>query len=190
MAEPIAKDAPVSVFAALRADDTYKSLLVNPWTYVTGAVVLALFNSALLASTGKAWGVTTSFAYWGAWAWEAVGGSPKSWLYFNEVKPAFQKLTFLTDPGTLINLGVIVGALLACLLAGQFKIKKVKSNRQIVAAILGGLLMGLGARIAFGCNIGSLFSAIPSMSMHGWVFLPFMFCGAFLGSRLLVKYFM
>ncbi len=190
MAEQIVKPGAGSLISTLRSNDTYKALLVNPWTYVTGAVVLALLNAALLSSTGKAWGVTTSFAYWGGWAWQAVGGDPKSWLYFNEVKPAFQKLTLLGDPGTIINLGVIVGALLACLLAGQFKIKAVKSNRQIVAAILGGLLMGIGARLSFGCNIGSLFSAIPSMSLHGWVFMPFMFLGAFLGSRILVKYFM
>jgi len=190
MADTTAKSGPASFFATLRSSDAYKALLVDPWTYVTGAVVLALLNSALLASTGKAWGVTTSFAYWGAWAWEAVGGDPKSWLYFNEVKPAFQKLTVLGDPGTIINVAVIVGALLACLLAGQFKLKGLKSNRQIVAAVVGGLLMGFGARLAFGCNIGSLFSAIPSMSLHGWVFMPFMFVGAFIGSRLLVKYFM
>ena len=190
MAEPTAKPTSGSVLAVIRSDETFKALLVNPWTYVTGAVVLALLNSALLSSTGKAWGVTTSLAYWGAWVWEFVGGAPKTWLYFNEVKPVFQKLTFFTDPGSLINLGVIIGALLACLLAGQFKIKTIKSNRQVAAAIIGGLLMGFGARVAFGCNIGSLFSAIPSMSLHGWVFMPFMFCGAFLGSRLLVKYFM
>ena len=120
MAEPTPQSA--SVFAAVRANDTFKALLVNPWTYVTGAVVLAMFNSALLASTGKAWGVTTSFAYWGAWAWEALGGNPRRWLYFNEVKPAFLKLSFFPAPATLIHLGVIVVALLACLLAGQFKI--------------------------------------------------------------------
>lgn len=190
MADQTVKPGAGPLFTALRSSDTYKALLVNPWTYVTGAVVLALLNAALLSSTGKAWGVTTSFAYWGAWVWQAVGGDPKSWLYFTEIKPAFQKLTFFTDAGTIIDLGVIVGALLACLLAGQFKVKAVKSNRQIVAAILGGLLMGFGARLAFGCNIGSLFSAIPSMSLHGWIFMPFMFLGAFIGSRMLVKYFM
>jgi uncharacterized membrane protein YedE/YeeE len=50
--------------------------------------------------------------------------------------------------------------------------------------------MGYGARIAFGCNIGALFSGIASLSLSGWVFAAFMFVGAIIGSKLLVKYFM
>jgi uncharacterized protein len=177
--------------ARLRKHETYQALLVHPWTYTTGAVVLALLNIVLLAATGKAWGITTSFTYWGAWVWHALGGDPHGWSYFAEVKPAFNRPGFgvLGDAGSLTNLGIIAGALLATLLANQFRVKKLKSRRQIVAAVLGGLLMGFGARLAFGCNIGSMFTAIPAMSLHGWVFLVSIFAGAAVGSRLLVKHF-
>lgn len=86
------------------------------------------------------------------------------------------------------DFGIIFGALLATLLASQFKIKKIKSKRQALAAIVGGLLMGYGARIAFGCNIGALFSGTASMSLHGWIFMIFLFLGAFVGGKILVKY--
>jgi hypothetical protein len=36
------------------------------------------------------------------------------------------------------------------LLASQFRIKKIKSFKQVVGAVAGGLLMGYGARIAYG----------------------------------------
>jgi len=75
-------------------------------------------------------------------------------------------------------------------MASGFKFKKIKSFKQVLAASLGGLLMGYGARIAFGCNIGALFSGIASMSLSGWVFAIFMLGGAIVGSKLLVKYFM
>ena len=88
------------------------------------------------------------------------------------------------------NFGIIFGALFASLMASGFKIKKIKSGKQVVAATLGGLLMGYGARIAFGCNIGALFSGIASLSVSGWLFAVFMFVGAVVGSKLLVKYFM
>jgi uncharacterized membrane protein YedE/YeeE len=170
---------------------TYRSLLVSPWTYMTGAVVLALLNVALAAATGKGWGVTTSLAYWGAWAWQAVGGEPHRWAYFAEVKPAFNKPGFglLQDAGSLTNLGIVAGALLAVLLAGQFRVKRLKSPRQLAAAVLGGLAMGVGARLAFGCNIGDLFTGLPSLSLHGWVFLVAIFLGAAAGSKLLVRWF-
>jgi uncharacterized protein len=174
-----------------REHETFKALFVNPWTYMTGAVVLALLNIALVAATGKGWGVTTSLAYWGGWIWQALGGDPHRWAYFGEVKPAFNAPGFdlFKDPGSLTNLGIVAGALLSALLASQFRLKRLKSRRQIVAAILGGLVMGLGARMAFGCNIGDLFTGLPSMSLHGWVFMASIFLGAAAGSKLLIKFF-
>lgn len=50
--------------------------------------------------------------------------------------------------------------------------------------------MGYGARLAYGCNIGAFYSGIASLSLSGWIFGIALFIGAFLGSKLLVKYFM
>ena len=72
----------------------------------------------------------------------------------------------------------------------KFKFKKIKSIRQVVAAIAGGLLMGYGARLAGGCNVGALFSGIASLSLSGWVFAAFLLVGAWIGSKLLAKFFM
>lgn len=169
----------------------YKTWIKNAWTYLTGAILLSLFQIVTLASTNDAWGVTGPFANWGAWMYQAIGGSVEKWYYFSS-ESAQQTLAngFLNDPGSIRNLGIIFGALLATLLASQFKIKKIKSARQVIAAILGGLLMGYGARISFGCNIGAFFSGISSLSLSGWVFALFLFLGAMVGSKLLTKYFM
>jgi hypothetical protein len=191
VATPAPAAAPSKRAAGWRDHETVRALLVDPWTYTTGAVVLALLNVALVAATGKGWSVTTSLAYWGAWIWQGLGGDPHSWSYFAEVKPAFngKDFGFFRDPSSLTNLGIVMGALLAALLANQFRLKRLKSRRQVVAAILGGLLMGIGARFAFGCNIGDLFTGVPNLSLHGWVFLVSIFAGAAVGSRLLVRWF-
>lgn len=169
----------------------YKKFLKDPWSYTAGAVVLALINIAMFASTGKAWGVTTPLYYWGAWLYQLIGGHPEKWFYFQQKgHAAALSAGFLNDPHSISNIGIIVGAFLATLLASQFKIKKIKSWKQVIAAVLGGLLMGYGARISFGCNIGALFSGIASMSLHGWMYWIFIFIGAWIGSKLLVKYFM
>jgi hypothetical protein len=178
-------------FNTLRDNDIYKEWFKNPLTYVGGAILLSVFQIITLAVTGNPWGVSGVFANWGAWIYEAFGGSVDKWYYFSNTG-AQNTLNngFLNHAGTWRNLGVIVGALFASLMASQFKIKKIKSKRQIVAAVLGGLLMGYGARIAFGCNIGALYSGISSLSLSGWVFALAMFFGAVTGSKLLVKYFM
>ncbi|KMT21961.1 YeeE/YedE thiosulfate transporter family protein [Clostridium cylindrosporum] len=174
----------------IRNNSYYKKLLKDPWTYTTGAVILGIINIAMFASTSKAWGVTTPFSYWGAWIYKALGGHPENWVYFQQkAHAAAIAKGFFNDMHSVSNIGIIAGASLATLLASQFKIKKIKSWKQVVAAILGGLLMGYGARISFGCNIGALFSGVASMSLHGWLYWIFIFLGAWIGSKLLVKYF-
>jgi hypothetical protein len=42
---------------------------------------------------------------------------------------------------------------------------------QIVASVIGGLLLGYGARSSYGCNIGAFFSGIASGSLHGWLWI-------------------
>jgi hypothetical protein len=54
----------------------------------------------------------------------------------------------------------------------------------LAAAVLGGLAMGYGARLAYGCNIGAFFSGIASSSLHGWVWFAAAFAGNVLGTRL------
>jgi uncharacterized membrane protein YedE/YeeE len=54
----------------------------------------------------------------------------------------------------------------------------------IVAAVIGGLMLGYGARLAFGCNIGAYFSGIASGSLHGWVWLVAAFAGNMVGVKL------
>ena len=169
----------------------YKKLLKEPLTYVTGAVLLGVFATAHLAVFSKGWGVTSAFADWGAWLYQLVGGNVDNWAYFSSEK-AQKTLSsgFMNDGGSIRNLGIILGALLATLFASEFKLKKIRSMKQVFAAILGGLLMGYGARLANGCNIGALFTSISSLSLSGWIFWVFLFIGALIGGKLLAKFFM
>ena len=58
------------------------------------------------------------------------------------------------------NLGILLGAAISFLLAGRFKFDfdfKVKDG---LFYAFGGLLMGFGARLSGGCNVGALYSGI------------------------------
>jgi hypothetical protein len=178
-------------FIKLGNNEVYKKLMKEPLTYVTGAVLLALFQIAHFAVFQSGWGVSTTFAHWGAWLFQLIGGNVDNWsFYADEKTQAALAKGFLHNGGSIRNLGIILGALVAALYASQFKIKKIKSKKQIIAAALGGLFMGYGARMAMGCNIGALFTSISSFSLSGWIFGVFLLVGAFCGSKLLAKYFM
>ncbi len=175
----------------LKKNKFYLLWFKDAWPYVTGAILLSVFQIVTLATTGNPWGVTGAFSNWGAWLFQLFGGNVDKWYYFSsDEAQAILARGFFKDPATIRNLAIIFGALFATLMASQFKIKKIKSLKQVIAAVLGGLLMGYGARITFGCNIGALYSGIASLSLSGWVYAIFLFLGAFIGSKLLVKFFM
>ena len=169
-----------------------KVVLKDAWPYWLGAILLGIGNIVVFIYMNSPWGVTTAFVFWGAWIYQFFGGDPTTWSFFALQPGMMQALKggFLNHGSSILNVGIIVGAFLSVALASQFRIKKIKSTRQVIAALGGGLLMGYGARLAFGCNIGAYFSGIASMSLHGWVYGIFIFLGAYLGSKLLVKYFM
>ena len=68
-----------------------------------------------------------------------------------------------------MDVGIVLGALFAAGLAGRFGAARRVPLRIVTASLLGGLLLGYGARIAYGCNIGAFFSGIASTSLHGWL---------------------
>ncbi|SMB94500.1 hypothetical protein SAMN00017405_0220 [Desulfonispora thiosulfatigenes DSM 11270] len=167
----------------------YKKVFKKSWSFTNAAILLGLINVSMLAFTGKPWGVTTSFTYWGAWIMQAFGGHPEKWYFFQKKIDALNG-GFFNDLHSLSNVGIILGALLATLLASRFRVKKIVSFHQLIPGIIGGLLMGYGARISFGCNIGALFSGVASMSVHGWMYWVFILIGASVGGIILEKYFM
>ena len=77
----------------------------------------------------------------------------------------------LNDTGSLRNIGIVVGALIAFLLMGRFKFDYDFNAKDTTLYLTGGFLMGFGARLAGGCNIGALFSGICNFSLSGWGFM-------------------
>ena len=45
-------------------------------------------------------------------------------------------------------------------------------------------MMGYGARLAFGCNVGAYFGGIASTSLHGWLWIVFALLGTGIGVKL------
>ena len=157
----------------------------GPWPLVFGAVGLAVVNIATLVIGGRPWGVTGAFALWGAKFYNAVGGNVAIWPYWSTpAQTAALKASVFADVTSVMDFGIMLGALLAAMLAGRFAPVWRASARSVAAAIVGGLMLGYGARIAYGCNIGAYFSGIASGSLHGWLWLVAAFAGNAVGTNL------
>jgi hypothetical protein len=73
-------------------------------------------------------------------------------------------------------LGVIVGALVSARLAGRWRTAtNDRSSGRLSRAFAGGALMGLGARLAYGCTSGLALSGGALLSTGAWLFIPLAF---------------
>nr|WP_255569199.1 YeeE/YedE thiosulfate transporter family protein [Neoroseomonas alba] len=151
---------------------------------VSGAMVAALAVLVFLV-TGMPWGITLGLTLWGA---KAVA----------PVAPALGATEFWSDPGmaqmlagpvfamygALGDAGLLLGALVAAAASGRLRHGTPVGGRGAAGAALGGLLMGVGARLSFGCNIGAFLGGAASGSLHGFVWFLAVLPGAALGLRL------
>ncbi|MCL3859643.1 YeeE/YedE family protein [Actinotalea sp. K2] len=162
---------------------TFHTLFVTRWTFVTGAVLLSFMFLFILMTTKKSWGVTGVFSEWGIWFLNLFG--------IELTHPAFAAANEAVAGGVINlgtgvrNVGIILGAAVALLLASRFRFDVKFRGLDIMTYMVGGLLMGIGARLANGCNIGALYSGIGNLSLSGWVFGLALWAGA-LGA---LKYF-
>ncbi len=154
----------------------------GPWPLVGAGLLLALLNVATLLLAGHPWSVTFGFGLWGAKVAHALGAPIESWEFWNWPGPqAALGSSVLADVTSVMNFGIVLGAALAASLAGKFAPKAKIPLASMLAAAIGGILMGYGARLAFGCNIGALFSGIASGSLHGWLWFASAFAGSVAG---------
>ncbi len=168
--------------AGARRPSLGRRLVSGPWPLLWGAVLLAVLNGATLYLAGHPWNVSFGYTLWGAKAAAALGVDVGSWEYWSWRYPK-QALegSLLAETTSLMNFGILAGAFLAAGLAGRFAPRARVGLRVASGAALGGLLMGYGARLAFGCNIGALFSGIASGSVHGWLWFAAAMIGTYIG---------
>ncbi|SDC40730.1 hypothetical protein SAMN04488112_107157 [Melghirimyces thermohalophilus] len=164
---------------------TYGLLRVirGSWPLWVGALLLAGLNALTLAIKGSPWGITSAFALWGSKVLSTLGVNVSQWAYWSGDRAADLKASVLADTTSVMNFGIILGAMVAAAAAGTYAFRKVP-GKVAMSSIIGGLLMGYGARLAYGCNIGAYFGGIASFSLHGWVWAVMALTGTFIGLRM------
>jgi hypothetical protein len=150
-----------------------EALFRRPWP-VWGAAILVATVNVFLFAFDRPWTASDGLRNWGDWLLTGAGLVKRPdllppWLY----------------SGSLLDLGVLVGGLTAALLSREFAVR-VPPPGELVKGAIGGLLMGAGAMLALGCNIGGFFSATSALSLSGLGMMAGLLAGAFLAIRYLM----
>ena len=163
---------PANFTAFLR--DQYNHIFGRPWPVISSALVIAALNVFLFAFD-KPWTASDGLRNWGdsLFHWLGVINQP-------------DLLPPLLYSGSVLNIGLLLGGLVAALLSREFAVRPAP-GAELLKGALGGLFMGAGAMLSFGCNIGGFFSALAALSASGLAMMAGLIVGAFIGTRYLIR---
>ena len=141
--------------------------LINFWENKKGFIALGVFSAAYFGIFAVNWGVTSEMTRLGGEFLELFGVDLSSYSYYQNLGLHGNATTRISG---IMLLCMSIGCIVAALLANKVKFRLPASSLRVFQAIVGGLLSGFGARLAFGCNLGNFFSGIPYFSLHTWLF--------------------
>ena len=112
-------------------------------------------------------------------------------------KPYYKKFPPVVEWEWMLVLGIIGGAFISAKLSGQFQLMWVpplwatvfgeSALRRFVGALIGGILMGLGARWAGGCTSGHGISGTMQLAISSWLAACCFFIGGIATAMLIFK---
>ena len=165
------------------AADAGADPMPNYWSpYVCGALIGILAAATVLISD-KPLGISTAYArISGMIGLILAPGLTKRLKYFKNKKP-------IIEWEVMLFVGVIIGSFLAAWFGGNIHAKLLPDTwlqrfgadsaaLRIITAIIGGIFLGLGARIAGGCTSGHGISGTMQLSVGSWIAMIFFFIGA------------
>ncbi|MCU1680861.1 MAG: hypothetical protein JWQ81_1600 [Amycolatopsis sp.] len=155
------------------------------WPVLVGSLVIGALAGAVFLVSGGIWGVTSAFSLWGAKILQLFGLHPESWQFWQQKANASSLHSSIwKDKNSLTDIGIMIGAAVAAAAAGAWKIHSSIPWRTALAAVLGGIMMGIGARLANGCNIGAYLGGISTGNVSGWLWGVFALGGTWVGIKL------
>ena len=135
----------------------YERIFKRGWGWSSTGIVIGLIGIAAFyasASTGRMYPLAITGGYLSTAKTLIMGQNFMTWL-------------------PIMLLSTIVGAFIAALIAGEFKLRA-PSPKALIQCFFGGCLMGFGAVCSGGCNITHILSGVPQLalsSMLGGAFI-------------------
>jgi len=171
-------------------------LTMKSWSpYVVG-VAIGLLSWLTMASSGKLLGISTPFEQTGALVTKAVAPSAADSNCYYADKAASKQLPKVGWEWMLV-LGVFLGAGLSSWLSGDRATQTVEEPWRsrfggsvavrMAAAVGGGLLMILGARLAGGCTSGHAISGSLQLAVSSWIFVLTFFAAGIITAFVLYR---
>ena len=160
----------------------YKTMCQGEWNPTVTGIVVG-FLSVMVMAWWRPWGAVGAIRNWGDWivyGFSSMVGAESGILGLYDEAPS----SILINSGSVIGIGFVVGAFVSACLGKEFALR-VPPYREMVKAVIAGILMGIGATLAGGCNVGGFYNAIGNLSASGFAMMFGLVFGVVLGLKLL-----
>ncbi len=165
-----------------KVKDLYGLLCQKEWNPYTTGVIVAFF-SVMMMAWWRPWGAVGAIRNWGDWIMYGItsvlGADAGIFGYYEEAPSSI-----FTDSGSVIGIGFVLGAFISACLGKEFALR-IPPYREMVKAVIAGILMGIGATLAGGCNVGGFYNAIGNLGANGFAMMFGLVFGVILGLKLL-----
>jgi len=140
---------------------TLRKLFTNYWSPYVAIGIAGVLSALYFGITNTVWAVTGEFTRFGGHILLLFGVDISDWAYFDLIQ--MKGSTFDRTDGWIVW-GMFIGALIMILFSNNFKIRMPKQKRRLVQGLIGGIIAGVGARLALGCNLAAFFTGVPQFS--------------------------
>lgn len=169
-----------------------EKIFIKNWPMSLSVVAISSIFAFLLSYSHKGWGASSSLGIWFGKFLMLFGADTQSLSAFSTKEATLFSESLLSHAGSMQNIGIIFGAVLALSLAGIFRKKFIEglkiTPKGAATFAFGGFIMGFGTRLSNGCNVGALYTPIAEFSLSGWVYLVFIVMGGFLGNMFVRRF--
>ena len=167
---------------AEKAKGLWKVFCETEWNATVTGLVVGFF-SVMIMAWWRPWGAVGAIRNWGDWIMYSItsvlGTEAGIFAYYEEAPRAI-----LANTGSVIGIGFVLGAFVSACVGKEFALR-IPPYREMVKAIIAGILMGIGATLAGGCNVGGFYNAIGNLGANGFAMMFGLVFGVVLGLKLL-----
>ena len=162
----LARHAPAPTDAG---ESMVRKVLFKRWPAWVGGLIIGLLAAAVLLRT-EPLGVTSELTRAARFLGNHFSLLPERMEGLDTIRGcASRPAEGLFSRGFLFISALVLGSLGSALMSNEFEWERPSFSGAFLA-LAGGLLLGWGAMVSFGCTIGTLLSGIHASSLSGWLF--------------------
>ena len=160
------------------------------WSPYAVGIGIGILSWLSFLISGKPIATSTTFARTGGVIEEVItGGKAKQRPYFKKIKLKFNWQWMLV-------IGIIIGSFLSAIISGDLQANAWVPSLwaasfgdsavlRAVVALVGGIILGFGARFADGCTSGHGISGTLQLAVSGWISAIFFFIGGIITAHII-----